>query len=60
MDPNETLWDILVTAQRIGQPATRGAMFDLLDKLHENVEDLRNWLNSGGFKPELTAFIERH
>jgi hypothetical protein len=58
MDPKETLKDILLTAQRIGQPMDKAGLTIELAALLYNVENLIEWFEKGGYKPELYVTIE--
>jgi len=58
MDPKQTLREILLTVQRIGQPLTKPDLDIELFALQFNVDNLLEWFAKGGFKPELTVFFD--
>ena len=57
MDPKATLWDILIAAQQIGQPGTLQTHLDDLDEIIQKATNLREWLQSGGFAPEVHIMV---
>lgn len=58
MDPLQALKDILLSAQRIGQPATLETLLFELEEISENAALLSEWYQKGGFKPELYVTID--
>lgn len=57
MDPNAALWNILTKAQDLGHPMTIGDSLDKLDEIIETATDLRAWVRSGGFQPEVNVVV---
>lgn len=58
MDPLQALKDILLSAQRIGQPVAKGTLTYELASIRTNVDNLQEWFDKGGFKPELYVTID--
>lgn len=58
MDPTQTLLDMLNLIQRIGQLTTYEGHLRNLDELSEKTADLREWIQKGGYVPDLLFFYE--
>lgn len=58
MDPKQALVDILLSAQRIGQPMTKDSLLSELAQIQINAAELALWIEKGGFKPELFVTID--
>ena len=59
MDPKETLWDIFLASQRVGQSSSKETILENLDEIIENATNLKEWIKKGGHRPDMFVWLTR-